>query len=665
MKLKMSTKKLRQTIAKVSILSLFISSSITPFTYATLFQDIEPTYDNVLDTTNLDMEFLSDSSDFEPDAGWIPGSSGERTGFVSNVGDLPFIYSLEYEYVSGNEDLCNAFDLEVYYRWDDGGTPEEDLIYEGKLPGFYHPQDFSSYPHLNPGETPHEYFFKLMLPIDADEDLADEECDFNIKALARMEEFLPYSAFWDEEDLGNSIETDSYDEEDECEEDAVIFMIGDKEDSQTDNTVDEFNWSGEFGVFPDFEDPFVIGTHEDSDFPWNTNYDKGEATDFDVDFYYTGEKALVELTVSWSPGKSADEQKEVYLDGDSVGTTEVRYGASVSGWWSNMEVFQDTVEFELEHGAHTLNFVHLMGDGTLWDYVELRVISCGFGEGDVLINEIMWPGSSDHGLDEWVELYNNTGEDIDLAGWKLGGGSASFHEIELDGIIPAGGYYLVSHYSPDHNQGSEKSAVNDNINADLVDNLLHLRDQGEKLTLRDSLDNKIDETPEAGPGGSGWAAGEAGSNGASSESKWRSMQRNDIPGDGANPSNWHTCTAESSNDTTYWDVEGDDYGTPKGENLPDASSSGSPEAVMSLSIGVGQMSVASSDNVDGGDSQDGGYTDGESGGGTQGASDGSEDGTEGTDGDEAGTQPEVVIEETTEASESIGLISIGVIITDA
>ena len=115
----------------------------------------------------------------------------------------------------------------------------------------------------------------------------------------------------------------------------------------------------------------------------------------------------------------------------------------------------------------------------------------------------MWAGSDDHELDEWIELYNNTEHSIDLTGFKIYGSSSSFHPIELVGSVAPGDYYLISHYPPDFDQGNEKSAMNDNISADLVDSLMHLRDQGEKLTLVDYLENKIDETPDAGPGGAG------------------------------------------------------------------------------------------------------------------------------------------------------------------
>ena len=38
---------------------------------------------------------------------------------------------------------------------------------------------------------------------------------------------------------------------------------------------------------------------------------------------------------------------------------------------------------------------------------------------DVVINEIAWMGTKANSSDEWIELYNNTSQDISLEGWTL------------------------------------------------------------------------------------------------------------------------------------------------------------------------------------------------------------------------------------------------------
>lgn len=39
--------------------------------------------------------------------------------------------------------------------------------------------------------------------------------------------------------------------------------------------------------------------------------------------------------------------------------------------------------------------------------------------GDVVINEVAWMGTAADYRDEWIELYNNSQENIDLSGWSL------------------------------------------------------------------------------------------------------------------------------------------------------------------------------------------------------------------------------------------------------
>ncbi len=69
------------------------------------------------------------------------------------------------------------------------------------------------------------------------------------------------------------------------------------------------------------------------------------------------------------------------------------------------------------------------------------VRECAFGEGGapdhrVLINEIAWMGSTENASDEWLELRNNSGEDISLANWRLLSGDESLKIVfgPKDGI---------------------------------------------------------------------------------------------------------------------------------------------------------------------------------------------------------------------------------------
>ena len=63
-------------------------------------------------------------------------------------------------------------------------------------------------------------------------------------------------------------------------------------------------------------------------------------------------------------------------------------------------------------------------------------------ESTIIISEIAWMGTTVSSNDEWIELKNNTGSNIDLAGWTLIAQDGS-PTINLSGTIPANGYFLL------------------------------------------------------------------------------------------------------------------------------------------------------------------------------------------------------------------------------
>jgi len=64
-----------------------------------------------------------------------------------------------------------------------------------------------------------------------------------------------------------------------------------------------------------------------------------------------------------------------------------------------------------------------------------------FVNASVVINEIAWMGTETSYNDEWIKLYNN-GDDVNLDEWVLKADDGSL-EINLEGIIPAKGFYLL------------------------------------------------------------------------------------------------------------------------------------------------------------------------------------------------------------------------------
>ena len=168
-------------------------------------------------------------------------------------------------------------------------------------------------------------------------------------------------------------------------------------------------------------------------------------------------------------------------------------------------------------------------------------------EESVIINEIMWIGSSSSSNDEWLELRNITNAPIDLNRWKLINAGVGTSDIILTGSIPANGYYLVSYYAASHPQ----SSLSDSIIVDQVEENISFIDNGEVITLVDSSNKTIDQTPS-----DTWATG------ANGPPSWKSMERNEDPDTG-----WHQCDDPDCNDTSFWDTEDSNYGTPKTVNL--------------------------------------------------------------------------------------------------
>lgn len=92
----------------------------------------------------------------------------------------------------------------------------------------------------------------------------------------------------------------------------------------------------------------------------------------------------------------------------------------------------------------------------------------------VLINEICWTGDRESSSNEWIELYNDTNQDIALDDWRII--ISETKTINLKGVIPANGFYLL---------GRNKSQAG----LDLIHNKA-LNNKGEIIRLIDT-DNKI------------------------------------------------------------------------------------------------------------------------------------------------------------------------------
>lgn len=136
----------------------------------------------------------------------------------------------------------------------------------------------------------------------------------------------------------------------------------------------------------------------------------------------------------------------------------------------------------------------------------------------VVINEVAWMGTKASDWDEWIELYNNTGNPLDLLGWKIKKNDEVFIEISTTSFIFD--FYLL--------ERAEKAT---NILADFVygGQKRMKNTECEILSLYNNFDELVDQTICLENGE--WPAGKA-------SPEYFSMERLDSNFSGAIISNW-------------------------------------------------------------------------------------------------------------------------------
>ncbi len=173
----------------------------------------------------------------------------------------------------------------------------------------------------------------------------------------------------------------------------------------------------------------------------------------------------------------------------------------------------------------------------------------------VVINEVMWSGTSLSTDDQWIELRNTTEEDINIGKWKiyyLRDLNKPPIMIPANRVIPSNGYFLISNYSNESNNSLlniESNMSNASMNL--------LKENNGNLILKDSNGNTIDTVL------GDWPEGVQGET-------FNSMQRTDDGIDGTNPNSWYTCSNSLCNSSDYWKTDNIyNYGSPNDINIID------------------------------------------------------------------------------------------------
>jgi len=137
----------------------------------------------------------------------------------------------------------------------------------------------------------------------------------------------------------------------------------------------------------------------------------------------------------------------------------------------------------------------------------------------VIINEIAWMGTNISANNEWIELYNESTQEIDLAGWILQATDGA-PNIVLQDKIPALGFFLL--------ERTDNETV-PNISADQIYQG-SLSNAGEKLLLTDNNGQTIDVVDCS----AGWLSG----NNTTKQTMERCYGVGDIPDPTPTPTLW-------------------------------------------------------------------------------------------------------------------------------
>ncbi|MCY7360684.1 MAG: lamin tail domain-containing protein, partial [Ignavibacteria bacterium] len=111
------------------------------------------------------------------------------------------------------------------------------------------------------------------------------------------------------------------------------------------------------------------------------------------------------------------------------------------------------------------------------------------GGGGVVINEIMYEPFTNQS--EWIEIYNSTGQAVNLKGWKYKETTTSVILSATDLILNPGDYLILAHDSTIYNSFPYLISPQTNQKIKFINNL-SLTNTGELISITDSLNNIID-----------------------------------------------------------------------------------------------------------------------------------------------------------------------------
>ena len=456
---------------------LFVMAALISIPGSRAFlEDVETSTNNIFNAGSLVIGLRSSASNFYDEPLTLNPTTNPSVGrdiIVQKFGSLDMKYSLEFEFVdegSSSAALCDAVNLQVIRNWYEEGTGAPsgvDFKYNGPLSEFainldgldsdmMIPNSISYFPNPSYSESEHFYIFDLTVPPDLDPSLQNKTCKFNIKATGWQTNFsAPTGGFVDTASLDNQIATEQWSS---CQEGPtwVAQVVESSQGMRKNGT------------------PVTSGRTD-------PNSTLGAADDM---FFSLGMNGWI---------IDRFEYPVIDVSGDDISIHETTYGRNnYPEELARVEVSQDgenwfEVGIASSRAADGVSYFDISGTPLSWvqfvrvtetsdwsphsstaDGFDLNAIDgvygvCASEEPDPLIvlNEFLPNPIGDDDATkpggEWVELYNLSASDVDVAGWFIYD-ALDDHELEIttttgdnngnpfdagETVVPAGGYLVV------------------------------------------------------------------------------------------------------------------------------------------------------------------------------------------------------------------------------
>ena len=120
---------------------------------------------------------------------------------------------------------------------------------------------------------------------------------------------------------------------------------------------------------------------------------------------------------------------------------------------------------------------------------QVNVSSSGSGTGGIVINEIMYDPLTNES--EWIEIYNASGQTVNLKNWKYKESSTTITLSSTDLIMNPGDYFILAHDTSILNNFGYLRNLQSNQYIKFSSSM-SLTNTGETITITDSLNNTID-----------------------------------------------------------------------------------------------------------------------------------------------------------------------------